>query len=207
MAILNTRIREMRQQRRMTLAQVAQQLGVREATVQRYESGGIKNIKDSTVEALAALFGCTPEYLYGRESALPDVPGVLPLPACRTVPLLGSIACGKPLLAVENLEGEVEMPENIHADFALRCRGDSMIGARIMDGDIVYIRSQPDVDDGDIAAVLIEDEATLKRVYKIPGRVQLRPENPAYPVMEYQGQQLESIRILGNAVGFLSRVV
>ena len=199
MAILNTRIREMRQQRRMTLAQVAQQLGVREATVQRYESGGIKNIKDSTVEALAALFGCTPEYLYGRESALPDVPGVLPLPACRTVPLLGSIACGKPLLAVENLEGEVEMPENIHADFALRCR--------IMDGDIVYIRSQPDVDDGDIAAVLIEDEATLKRVYKIPGRVQLRPENPAYPVMEYQGQQLESIRILGKAVGFLSRVV
>ena len=207
MAILNTRIREMRQQRRMTLAQVAQQLGVREATVQRYESGGIKNIKDSTVEALAALFGCTPEYLYGRESALPDVPGVLPLPACRRVPLLGSIACGKPLLAVENLEGEVEMPENIHADFALRCRGDSMIGARIMDGDIVYIRSQPDVDDGDIAAVLIEDEATLKRVYKIPGRVQLRPENPAYPVMEYQGQQLESIRILGKAVGFLSRVV
>lgn len=206
MAILNTRIRQMRQQQHLTLAQVAQQLGVREATVQRYESGSIKNIKDSTVEALAALFGCTPEYLYGRESTLPDLPGVVPLPACRTVPLLGSIACAKPLMGAKNPEGKVEMPENIHADFALRFCGDSMIGARITDGDIVYIRSQPDVDDGDIAAVLIEGEVTLKRVYKIPGRVQLRPENPAYPVMEYCGQQPENIRILGKAVGFISRL-
>ena len=98
------------------------------------------------------------------------------------------------------------MPEYIQADFALRCKGDSMIGARILDGDIVYIRQQPDVDDGEIAAVLIDNEATLKRVYKMPGRLQLRAENPAFLPINLEGDELETVRILGKAVAFKSSV-
>ncbi len=203
-----TRIRQLRQQKGLTLLDVARQLGVREATVQRYESGAIKNIKKETIAALAKLFDCSPEYLLGWQPAPSPLPaGCIPLPATHSIPLLGTIACGEPILAQENIEDQIAVPEFIHADFALRCKGDSMIGARIRDGDVVYIRSQPDVEDGEIAAVLIGEEATLKRVYKIPGRLQLRPENPSYPVFEYSGSELDEIRILGKAVGFSSVVL
>ena len=81
-----------------------------------------------------------------------------------------------------------------------------MIGARIMDGDIVYIRHQSDVEDGEIAAVLIDSEATLKRVRRNNGQLILWPENPAYSPFIYQGPALNSVRIIGKAVAFLSRV-
>ena len=106
----------------------------------------------------------------------------------------------------ENLDGEVDIPENIHADFVLRCKGDSMIEARIMDGDIVYIRQQPTVDNGEIAAVLIGDEATLKRVYITDNKVTLMPCNPKYPPMVYTDSELEDVRIIGKAVSFTSKV-
>ena len=135
---------------------------------------------------------------------LPD--NIIPLPKNKKVPLLGTIACGEPILAVENIDKYVEMPETVHGTFALKCKGDSMINARIFDGDIVYIREQPDVENGEIAAVLIGDEATLKRVYKTPSKVVLRPENPMYDDMTYSKEELNQIRILGKAVAFLSAV-
>ncbi len=207
MDTIGQRIKQLRHQKRLTLAQVAAYLGVKEATVQRYESGTIQNIKSHTIAQLAQLFECSPEYIAGwqQQSSTHSYP-IEPLPQSYAIPLLGTIACGSPILAQENTEQMISVPDSIHADFALRCRGDSMIGARIYDGDIVYIHCQPDVDDGDIAAVLIGEEATLKRVYKIPGRIQLRAENPSYPVLEYSGSQLEEIRILGKAVGFTCRL-
>lgn len=81
-----------------------------------------------------------------------------------------------------------------------------MINARIFDGDLVYIRRQEDVDSGQIVAVLIDEDATLKRVYKYPGRLELRPETPTFPVLQYEGEQLADIRILGKAVAFTSPV-
>ena len=116
------------------------------------------------------------------------------------------IACGEPILAEENIEGYVKAPAYCEGSFALRCKGDSMTGARIMDGDIVIIRQQPDVDDGDIAAVLIEDEATLKRVYKMPDRLILRAENPCYAPIDISGGDLANVRILGKAVYFISNI-
>lgn len=136
------------------------------------------------------------------ETSLPD--NILPMPATYTVPLLGTIACGEPILAAENIEDNVEIPEHIHADFALRCKGDSMINARIHDGDIVYIRQQPAVNNGEIAAVLIGDEATLKRVYVYEDHVVLQPENPAYAPLVYFKDAMQAVRILGKAVGFTS---
>lgn len=126
----------------------------------------------------------------------------------KKIPLIGAVACGTPILAHENIEREVSCPDDIDADFCLRCRGDSMTGARIMDGDIVFIHAQDDVDDGQIAVVAIptaegEAEATLKRVYHNPdGSVTLMAENPLYRPLV-----LRDARIEGRAVAFLSRVV
>lgn len=131
---------------------------------------------------------------------------VLPLPKFKKVPLIGAIACGEPILAVENIDSYINMAEDINADFALKCKGDSMINARIFDGDYVYIRTQEDVDDGEIAAVLIGDEATLKRVHKYPGKLVLSSCNPMYNDLIYQNEQLNDIRILGKAVAFLSAI-
>ena len=110
-----------------------------------------------------------------------------------------------PIYADEQLETAF-CDESLSCDFALRVRGDSMTGARIHDGDIVFIRSQEDVDDGDIAVVLLNDEATLKRVYHIPNGLTLLSENPKYPPMVFTWPDHDSIRILGLAVSFVSPV-
>lgn len=139
---------------------------------------------------------------------IPRAENVIPLPNTYKVPLVGTIACGAPILAVENAEETVDVPGFVHADFALRCKGDSMINARIFDGDIVYIRSQIKVEAGQIAAVRIDDEATLKKVYYTPGsdRITLRACNPLYPDMVYEGETLNQIEIIGLAVGFYSAI-
>ena len=93
-------------------------------------------------------------------------PDILPLPPTKKLPLLGTIACGEPILAEENIEEYIDVDEEVKADFVLRCKGQSMIEARIFDGDLVYIHQQADVENGEIAAVLIDNEATLKKVYK-----------------------------------------
>ena len=132
------------------------------------------------------------------------IPNVIQMPVMRKIPLVGSIACGTPILAEENLDGDVEAPDHVRADFALRCKGDSMINARIFDGDIVYIRQQESVEHGEIAAVLIGDEATLKRVYMYDNCISLEAENPQYKPMVYRGEEMNNIRILGKAVAFTS---
>lgn len=141
-----------------------------------------------------------------KQKAYEKVKNIIPIPKMKKVPLLGTIACGEPILAVENIENYVNMPESINGTFALRCKGDSMINARIFDGDVVFIRQQPDVENGEIAAVLIDDEATLKKVYKYKNRIELRPENPTMAPLEYEGEEMNKIKILGKAVYFLSPV-
>lgn len=124
----------------------------------------------------------------------------------RRIPMLGKIACGEPIYAAEEFETYIDANSSIKADFCLTAKGDSMINARIFDGDIVFIHHQPDVDNGEIAVVIIDDEATLKRVYKYENRIELRPENPTFPVINYEGEELNSIKILGKAVAFQSLV-
>jgi len=132
--------------------------------------------------------------------------GFSPMPEMRKIPLLGTIACGEPILAVENIEDYVSIPKDLAGDFALTCKGDSMINARIFDGDIVYIRQQDTVENGEIAAVLIDNEATLKRVKLYDDHIVLEPENPMYKPLAYWGEEMNSIRILGKAVAFTSIV-
>lgn len=124
----------------------------------------------------------------------------------KKFPMLGDIACGNPIVANREYETFVEANASIKADFCLTAKGDSMINARIFDGDVVFIKEQPTVKNGEIAAVVIENEVTLKRVYLYNNRVELRPENPTYPVLNFEGDQLETVRIIGKAVAFQSYI-
>lgn len=209
MSEIYKRIRERRIELGLTVEELAQRMGYKDkSSISKIENGKA-DIPQSKVVAFAKALNTTTAYLIGAESdntiQLPS--NIIPVPpASKTVPLLGTIACGVPILAEENLDGEVSLPDFIHADFALCCKGDSMVDARILDGDIVYIRKQPDVENGEIAAVLIDDEATLKRVYKYPGQIVLQPANSKYAPMIYTGESINEMRILGKAVFFLSTV-
>lgn len=124
----------------------------------------------------------------------------------KPLPILGTIACGTPVFAEENVEGYASPCYGVAADFCLFAKGDSMIGARIYEGDLVFIKKQPKVENGEIAAVLIDDCATLKRVYHYPEeqKLVLSPENPKYKPLVFVGKELEEIQILGKAVAFQS---
>ena len=141
---------------------------------------------------------------------LGSIPNLLPLPKTREVPRLGTIACGEPILAQENIEDYDKAPEGVNCDFTLKCKGDSMVGARINDGDVVYIRQQDEVENGEIAAVLVDDvgesNATLKRVYLYENQIVLQAENPKYSPLVYTGEDMNKVRIIGKAVAFLSEV-
>lgn len=193
----------------MTAEAVAAKIGVSAATIYRYEKGDIEKVPGDLLEPLSRALRTTPAYLMGREDAHVSAPSnVFPLPEFVKKPRLGAIACGKPILASEGDGTFDDVPASIHCDFTLLCKGDSMINARIFDGDIVYIRQQPEVESGEIAAVRIGDEATLKKVYYAPdsGRIILRACNPLHPDLEFDGDDLDNIEILGKAVAFTSTI-
>jgi repressor LexA len=133
--------------------------------------------------------------------------GMEEMPGTYKIPILGAIACGAPILAQEHIDGYTGVPDFIHADFALVCKGESMMGARIYDGDLVYIRQQDTVENGEIAAVLIDGEATLKRVRFGPESISLMPENPMYKPLILWGEEMNRIRILGKAVAFTASLL
>lgn len=204
---MSDKIRVLRDRLELTLEQVGNAVGVGKSTVRKWENGDIKNMRRDKIAALARVLETTPAYLMGWEeetATTPTYKNIIPMPKMRMVPLVGTIACGTPILADENIMCDVPMPETVRADFALRCKGDSMTGARINDGDLVYIRTQEDVETGEIAAVLLDDEATLKRVYKSDGAIVLQPANPAYDIKIIAGQALDTFRIIGKAVAFTS---
>lgn len=205
---LGNKIYELRKKNDMTLEEVGEIVGVGKSTVRKWETGEIANMRRDKIAKLAQALHTTPGYLMGWEDApdLPEASNIIPMPKMAKIPLLGKIACGEPITAEENREGFVLAPENLSADFALTCKGDSMIGARILDGDIVLIRQQPDVENGEIAAVLIDGEATLKRVYKHSASLVLYPENTAYAPIILSGEELSTVRIIGKAVYFISAV-
>lgn len=135
-----------------------------------------------------------------REDKPPIPAGFQPLPKRDRVPRVGRIACGEPILAEENIEGYDRVPHKWNADFTLICKGDSM-APKIKDGDIVAIHSQPSVENGEIAAVLIETDATLKRVFLFKDHIELRAENPSFPSIVLIGEDMNQVIIEGKAVG------
>lgn len=195
-----------RNELKLTLEEIGNAVGVSKSTVKKWEDGYIANMKSDKIAALSSVLQISPALLMGFENSDFFANNIIPLPSTNQIPLVGTIACGQPILAEENIEDHVNIPTEISADFALRCKGDSMIDARILDGDIVYIKQQPTVDNGEIAAVLIGEEATLKRVYFSENAVTLMPCNPKYEPFVFSGKSAEQVHILGKAVGFTSYV-
>lgn len=201
------RIKKIRQQNAISQTDLANACKISKQTLYKYENNIITNIPSDKIELIADYFSISPAYIMGwTDSDLSNIKNIEPIPTMVKVPLLGTIACGEPILAEENIEDYINMPEKAKGTFALRCKGDSMINARIFDGDIVFIREQPEVENGEIAAVLIDDEATLKRVYKTENSIELRPENPTFKPLYYQKEEMNKVRILGKAVGFYSNI-
>lgn len=198
-------IKRLRTENGYSQEELGKLLGVQRAAVQKWERGTVKNLKRETIKKLSEIFNVPPSSFIDAEYT--SYNNVISFPKMNKIPLLGTIACGTPVLASENLEGEVTVPENVNADFALRCKGDSMIDARIMNGDIVYIRKQPTVENGEIAAVLIDDEATLKRVYVNNNTITLVACNSKYQPFVFTGDELSKISILGKAVAFTSTLI
>lgn len=200
---IGQKIKVLREKNGLTLEQVGSAVGVGKSTVRKWETGIIANMRRDKIAALARVLHTTPAYLMGWEEN--QVTNLYKIET-RRFPLLGSIACGVPIFADEEQELYVEAGTDLDADFCLRARGDSMTGARIHDGDVVFIRKQSDVDNGEIAAVLIGDEATLKRVFYYPDKQKLvlSAENAKYEPLVYIGEELEQIRIIGKAVAFQS---
>lgn len=208
MDTIGKRMRLARINKEKTLEDIAKAVGVSRQTIQRYESGVIGNIPSDKIEGIAKALNVTPGYLMGWEQPpdIPDFPNIFPIET-KKVPLLGKIAAGQPVMAEECFDSYVQCGNFIKADFCLRVQGDSMINARIYDGDIVFIHKQPEVENGEIAAVAIDDAVTLKRVYFANDSVMLRAENPKYKPMIFTKNDCLSFRILGKAVAFQGDIV
>ena len=199
----------------LTTDVLSQLSGVPKGTLNKLLNGETKNPTGTTLKKIADALNCPVEIFYGQGGEygilqqagigfIRNMQDILPVQR-RAIPMLGEIAAGTPIYADENAE-ILFCDDSIHCDFALTVRGDSMIDARIHDGDIVFIRAQEDVDDGEIAAVVLNDEATLKRVYHMKNGLQLLSANPKYAPMVFTLDECDSIRILGKAVGFQGKL-
>ena len=199
------KIREARKAAGLTQRQLADKLDVSNTSISNWEKN-LSRPDPDMIQHLCWALNVQPNYFFSVEVERVLPKNVIPMPDTRKIPLVGAIACGTPILAEENIEEYVSIPKDLAGDFALTCRGDSMINARIFDGDTVYIRQQDTVENGEIAAVLIENEATLKRVRLFDDHISLEPENPMYKPLVYWGEEMNTVRILGKAVAFTSAV-
>lgn len=208
MATLYDRIKSRRTELGLTVEELAHKMGYKDkSSISKIENGKA-DIPQSKIAAFADALETTTAYLMGWEeqptpkptSPAPIPPGFQPMPAMDTVPLVGRIACGTPITAEQNVECMVCVPSNWRATFTLTCKGNSM-EPRIHDGDLVAIRSQREVENGEIAAVRIDGEATLKHVYLHDSFIELRPENPAFNSIILSREDMNNVVIEGKAVG------
>lgn len=184
-----------------TIYSLSTYLGLKPSTVSRYNNGHYVP-KAPVLDQICRRYGVSPQWLMGED--VPKNPSSA-APG-HVVPVLGDVAAGLPIWAEENYDGHVAVDPEEHVDFALRVRGDSMIGARIYNGDLVYVRRQPQVENGEIAVVLVDGEATVKRVFYHPDKLVLRPENKNFPDMVYRKEENHDLSVLGKVIFVKGRV-
>lgn len=196
-------IKKIRLEHGLSQAELGKIAGVSDKAVSTWELG-TKIPRMGAVEKMANYFGIPKSAIVDDAPAAttsrPIPPGFQPMPEMDCVPLVGRIACGTPITAEENVEQMVCVPSRWHSTFTLTCKGDSM-EPRIHDGDLVAIRKQPEVENGEIAAVRIGEEATLKHVYLHENFIELRPENPAFNSIILSREDMNDVVIEGKAVG------
>lgn len=210
--IFSENLKHLLDDRDVTQLELSKYMGVSNTTVYNYVNG-LNMPRMDKIDKICEFFNISRSSLISDNDLnkmahmidLTEYENIIPIKRSKThIPLIGTIAAGKPILAEEHIEEYIDLEKKINADFALHVRGDSMINANIRDGDIVFIRKQPDVDDGEIAAVLIDDSATLKRVFKIGDVIQLRAENSNYEPINLD--ENSNVLILGKAVYKLSKI-
>lgn len=204
-------IKRRRQQLKMTQTDLALKMGYADKSmIAKIEKGNV-DFPQSKILAFANALETTPGELMGWDyetEATETVDNIYKLDRIK-LPMLGKVACGEPIFADEDRESYIMVGTDIGADFCLQCQGDSMINARIHDGDIVFVKKTDIVENGEIAVVIIDDEATLKRFfyYREQNLVILKPENPKYQDIILTGEQLNQVRVIGRAVAFQSDVI
>lgn len=204
-------IKRRRQQLKMTQTDLALKMGYADKSmIAKIEKGNV-DLPQSKILAFANALETTPGELMGWDyetEATETVDNIYKLDKIK-LPFLGKVACGEPIFADEDRESYIMIGTDIGADFCLQCQGDSMINARIHDGDIVFVKKTDIVENGEIAVVIIDDEATLKRFfyYREQNLVILKPENPKYQDIILTGEQLNQVRVIGRAVAFQSDVI
>ncbi len=207
---IRNRISQKKSELNLSYQDMSEKTGLSKSTLQRYITGDIRNLGLDKLEILAKALDVTPSYLMGwedenNEPILENIPGIITPIKMKKIPILGTIACGNPIFADQNYDGYFMIDSNLpEADFVLKAKGDSMIEANIFEGDFVFFRKQRDVDNGTIAAVLIDEEATLKRVNKTNDVIILQPCNKNYEPLIYSKDDDKNIVILGQMVGVYS---
>lgn len=192
---MGERIKQLRIRHNMTQEELGKAVGIQKSAVQKWEKGYTENLKRSVIETLSKIFEVSPSYVMALEDKSTSV-------TTRKIPLLGTIAAGEPIYAEEYCTVFIEVDASFDVDYCLCVRGDSMVDARIYDGDKVFIRKQPTVENGEIAAVIIDEDATLKRFYKTDTGVILKADNPAYEPSFYSAKDFKLVRVLGKAIFF-----
>ncbi len=205
---MNEKIKELRQDLNMTLQELADKIGVNVSTVQRWEKNDIKNMRRDKIKSLADALNTTPDYLMGWTDIKNKINAIHPLPPFITkeYPLIGKVACGEPIEAIE-LNETISLDLNIDCDCVLIARGDSMIEADIYDGDLVLIKQQEHLNNGEIGCIVVDDSVTLKKFYDYGNMVVLRPCNKDYKELVYdKDSHLEYFNIYGRCVGVVHKL-
>ena len=203
-------IKQLREQRGMSQDALAEKVGYKDRSSIAKVEAGLVDLSQSKIAAFAKALGVSPAILIGvgEDPVLgskDDLPSNLIPARFRQAPLIGEIACGTPILAEQNIIDYIDVPEHIQCDFALKCRGNSMIDLGVKDGDVVYIRSQPEVQNGQVAAVIVdgaESEATLKKFFRYDNHVMLIPANSEEAPFAFYGEEMSRVHVQGLAVGF-----
>lgn len=207
MSDVSKRILAILTEKEISYGELASKTGIPKSALQRYATGQTEKIPIDRLELIAKSIGTSASFLMGWEDAQKKETAnspLLPLPPMKRWKVIGGTACGSPIH--KEMEETVLAPADIDADRVFRCVGDSMVGAHIFDGDIVFVKTGAPVEDGKIGVVRVEDEYTLKRIYHGPDYLELRSENPKYAPIVIRGEQ-QNAEIIGLAVHFLSRVI
>ena len=215
---IGDRIKQLRESLGLSQVQLADSISVSKQTLYKYENNIVTNIPSDKIEALAYKLHTTPQYIMGWDSEeksdsvsrTPEDYGLTCLSDVhkKPIPMLGNVACGTPIFANEEHDSYVLADEDIDADYCLTAKGDSMINARIYDGDLIFVKQCSHVENGEIAVVAIGDEVTLKRVYFYPenNTLQLIAENPKYAPLIYRDEELDGVYVIGKALFFQSLI-
>ena len=204
---IGSKIKAARKAAHMGQAELGEAIGIGKSSISEWESGkrspDIDKVKD-----IAKVLNVTPAYLMGWDEPSPasrPLPaGLLPV-VKRRIPIIGHVAAGVPIMAEREYEEYEDDTYGLSCDYVLRVEGDSM-EPRVLDGDVVYVRQQPDVDDGQIAVVGVDDSVTLKVVYHLPNGLQLVSLNPKYKPMIYTQSNTDYLAVIGLAVAYKRRL-